>query len=49
MRISSEELQEKAQLAKSGTFSAYLSDLRTARLVRTDSQGIAADRETLFL
>ena len=47
--ISSAELQERAELAKSGTFSAYLSDLRTARLIRSDSQGIAADKDNLFL
>lgn len=48
--ISKEELGERADLKKSGTFSAYLSDLRTARLVTSDRGGmVAADKNTLFL
>jgi uncharacterized protein len=48
--ISKEELGERAQLAKSGTFSAYLSDLKTARLVIVNRDGtVAANKETLFL
>jgi len=48
-QMSREELGEKANLVKSGTFSAYLSDLKTARLAVVTPSGIAADRETLFL
>ena len=44
-----EELAEASGLTQSGTFTTYLSDLRTARLVVTNSQGVAANRETLFL
>lgn len=48
--ISKEELGERAGLAKSGTFSAYLSDLKTARLVTVNRDGtVAANKETLFL
>lgn len=47
--LTREELGEKANLVKSGTFSAYLSDLKTARLAVVTSSGVAADRETLFL
>ena len=48
--ISKEELGELAQLQKSGTFSAYLSDLKTARLVSVNRDGtVAANKETLFL
>lgn len=47
--ISKEELGEKAGLRKSGTFSAYLSDLRTARLAAVNQDGtVAANREALF-
>lgn len=43
-------LGERSQLVKSGTFSAYLSDLRTARLVIVNHDGtVAANKETLFL
>lgn len=44
-----EELAEAAGLTNSGTFSAYLSDLRTARLAVVGRDGVAADRESLFL
>lgn len=49
--ISKEELGERAQLVKSGTFDAYLRDLKTARLVVVDRTNgtVAADRESLFL
>lgn len=47
--IQKEELGERANLKKSGTFSAYLSDLKTARLVTITRDGIAADKDTLFL
>lgn len=47
--IGKEELGERAGLRKSGTFSAYLSDLKTARLVVVSRDGVAANRETLFL
>ncbi|MGC2234279.1 MAG: type IV secretory system conjugative DNA transfer family protein [Candidatus Acidiferrum sp.] len=48
--VSKEELGELAQLQKSGTFSAYLSDLKTARLAIVNRDGtVAANKETLFL
>jgi len=48
--ISKEELGELAQLQKSGTFSAYLSDLKTARLALVNRDGtVEANKETLFL
>lgn len=48
--MSKEELGERAQLVKSGTFSAYLGDLKTARLAVVNRDGtVAANRETLFL
>jgi len=48
--ITKEELGEIAGLQKSGTFSAYLSDLKTARLVVVNRDGtVAANSETLFL
>jgi len=48
--ISKEQLGELAQLQKSGTFSAYLSDLKTARLAVVNRDGtVAANKETLFL
>lgn len=48
--IDKEALSEKAGLVKSGTFSAYLSDLKTARLAVVNRDGtVAANRESLFL
>jgi hypothetical protein len=48
--ITKEELGERANLQKSGTFSAYLSDLKTARLAIVGRDGtVAANKETLFL
>lgn len=48
--VSKEELGERSRLTKSGTFSAYLSDLKTARLAVVHRDGtVAANRETLFL
>lgn len=48
--VTKEELGERASLSKSGTFSAYLSDLKTARLVTVNRDGtVAANKETLFL
>lgn len=48
--ISKDELGERAGLQKSGTRSAYLSDLKTARLAITNYNGlVAANKETLFL
>jgi len=48
--ITKEDLGIASQLGKSGTFSAYLSDLKTARLAVVNRDGtIAANRETLFL
>ena len=48
--ITKEELGEMAGLQKSGTFSAYLSDLKTARLAVVNRDGtVSANRESLFL
>ena len=47
--ISREELQQRTRLSNSGTFSAYLRDLKTARLIELGSGGVAASRETLLL
>jgi len=47
--VSMEDLTAKANLAKSGTFTTYLSDLRTARLITTERGQASANRETLFL
>lgn len=47
--LAREELQRRAGLANSGTFAAYLSDLKTAQLAVATRNGIAANRETLFL
>lgn len=47
--VGREQLAEAAGMTKSGTFTTYLSDLRTARLVVIDSRGVAANKETLFL
>ena len=45
--VSKEELGEGARLTKSGTFSAYLSDLKTARLAIVNRDGtVAANRES---
>lgn len=47
--LSIEELGAKTGLQKSGTFSTYISALRTAQLVLTGKDGYAANKETLFL
>jgi len=47
--LSQEELTEKTGLQKSGTFSTYISALRTAQLVLRKNGGFAANKETLFL
>jgi hypothetical protein len=48
--IQKEILGQEAGLANSGTFSAYLSDLKTARLAHVNRDGtVAANKETLFL
>ena len=44
-----DELAEASGLTKSGTFSTYLSDLRTARLIVTGGGMARANREPLFL
>jgi hypothetical protein len=44
-----EQLFEESNLEKSGTASAYLSDLKRAQLALTSREGVAANRETLFL
>lgn len=48
--ISRSVLAELANISEgSGTFSAYLSELRTAGLIVTEKNGVRANRETLFL
>lgn len=47
--VPTQELLEGSNMAKSGTFTTYLSDLRTARLIVTDRGTVAANKETLFL
>lgn len=47
--ISDGELREEAELANSGTYSAYKTDLKTARLAVVRPGEIAANKETLFL
>lgn len=48
--MSKEDLGAEAGLQKSGTFDAYLRDLRTAQLAVTNTDGtVAANREVLFL
>ena len=44
-----DQLAEESGLTKSGTFSTYLSDLRTAKLIITGRGMARANRETLFL
>ncbi len=44
-----DQLAEASGLTKSGTFSTYLSDLRTARLIVTGEGMARANAETLFL
>jgi hypothetical protein len=44
-----DEVAENAGMTKSGTFTTYLSDLRTARLIVTERGTAAANKETLFL
>jgi len=47
--MSREELVDKSGMSKSGTFTTYLSDLRTARLIVTDGGQVRANKDTLFL
>jgi len=47
--ISDEQLQQETELANSGTYSSYKTDLRTARLIKTNRGMVAADKDTLFL
>ena len=44
-----EDLAQASGMSESGTFSTYLSDLRTARLVVTEKGTAAANKDTLFL
>ena len=44
-----EELARLAGMTTSGTFSTYLSDLRTARLIETKAGMVKANQQTLFL
>ena len=47
--VALEDLTSKSGMTKSGTFTTYLSDLRTARLIVTERGVAMANRETLFL
>lgn len=47
--ISREQLFQESGLTASGTASTYLSDLRTAQLVVSTRDSVAANKETLFL
>jgi Helicase HerA, central domain len=48
--VERDDLMQRAALTKSGTTSAYLSDLKTARLIVANRDGtVSANRETLFL
>jgi hypothetical protein len=47
--ITDEQLLSEAGLSKSGTYSAYKTDLKTANLAIVESGKIAANKETLFL
>jgi hypothetical protein len=47
--IALDELAERSGMVRSGTFSTYLSDLRTAKLIITGNSAARANRETLFL
>lgn len=47
--ITDEQLQEETNLTNSGTYSAYKTDLRTARLILVERGRVAANKETLFL
>ncbi len=47
--VSKEQLYRESELVKSGTASAYLSDLKRAQLALVTRDGVEANRETLFL
>lgn len=47
--VDKDDLALRSGMTKSGTFSTYLSDLKTARLITVTQHGIAANAETLFL
>lgn len=48
--LTKEQLAEESGIVVSGTFSTYLSRLRTAKLAKIERGGmVAADKETLFL
>lgn len=47
--VNREKLAQLAGMSLSGTFNTYLSDLRTARLIKTSKGQIWADKDTLFL
>ena len=47
--MTDEELLEESDLLNSGTYSAYKTDLRTARLAITQGGRIAANKDPLFL
>jgi hypothetical protein len=47
--IDEQELIERAELTKGGTYGTYKSQLRTANLIIVSNGTIAANKETLFL
>lgn len=47
--MTDEELLQEADLANSGTYSAYKTDLKTAQLVLVERGRVVANKETLFL
>lgn len=47
--ITEDQLLEESGLRKTGTYTTYKSQLRTAHLILTDKGMIAANKETLFL
>jgi len=47
--IARDALAQESGMVVSGTFSTYLSDLKTAQLAVVGGDGVAANRDTLFL
>ncbi len=47
--MSRQDLATKAGITQSGTFDAYLSNLRTARLIKTGGGMVEPDKDTLLL
>lgn len=47
--MTDQQLQEESELANSGTYSAYKTELKTAQLIIIDRGTVTANKETLFL